>query len=879
MESNTNEEEFSDIQVINYNNEKIYLKDIDEILELTKDNKTDWKKREAAIKKLGGIILGNMGRSQAFVKMFNQKIYLNLGLQIGDLRTSLMKEACKIVHLSAKILGETIEPAIYNLLSSIFLYKLIGSANKLISETSFNCSMQVLCCIESNRIISRIHEQMKNKSEKIKLGSCQHLLYILTNYSKNTMNKSIHLIEEFINTVVKDSCMEVRAHGRKLYFKYLEQFQIAALKMFNKFDHNVQKAISEDTNSKDDDFNANSIYQPNKNFSNSGNYSNNKTPELSPDRVVKKFSKTENKKSVSLTINTPNKNSNQGGMVKDLRRDLNSISISDKQREEDSECNYSTTSNISNKHVTHNNNENQEQQTPQSFEKPKFKNTEDLLKMQLNKIIRNQGDKEADMLIRFSGFEQISQLFNELYSNIEYITMATLQSLVSLHINNLPEYQSTKLTVQVMKNLIKFIFYLDNIFNDSSIYKIVQIVVFNIASENEDVSETANSLFEIMRKKLDSNNLIKPVIDMLSNETILESESLLEICFDIISPLIECSVVVMSKQDYLNSCFIQFTNLLIIHIQNKSVVKYKILDCYEQILKKYPKHFYQAFSGLNEELRNNLSVIFENQNKKFILENIKKNSSPYKNSQMTVQIKNETLQVIGKIQKFSNSNIQIKNLEKSQSTESSSLQEILSIAAGHEFQSFISYIKSDPYEKMECFLNSLSLIKHDQLTQILSHIYCILESDTYVSYLEDSMSLLLDKVIFLFAKFPEQSEVIRDIVNMISLRLDNELYLQIIPKYITTKQSPHITQALLLTIQAIINKINPENLLLLLPSFIEAVFNMLNHHISDVRKLSVFCIVDLYSILGQDFETYMQELPSTQVNLIKIYLEKKKGSG
>ena len=71
---------FNDIKPLNLRNEKELLSTLDVILQNTTDIVIDWKKREASIKRLGGIILGNFGHHQSFIKYFNQTLYLNLSI-------------------------------------------------------------------------------------------------------------------------------------------------------------------------------------------------------------------------------------------------------------------------------------------------------------------------------------------------------------------------------------------------------------------------------------------------------------------------------------------------------------------------------------------------------------------------------------------------------------------------------------------------------------------------------------------------------------------------------------------------------------------------------------------------------------------------------
>ena len=109
---------YNDIKKIDFRTEKDLINTLETTLQNTSDTIIDWKNREAAIKRIGGIILGNFGRSDTFYKYFNQKIHINLSTQLADLRSSVMKEACRIVALTGRELdSKRIENAIEKLLS------------------------------------------------------------------------------------------------------------------------------------------------------------------------------------------------------------------------------------------------------------------------------------------------------------------------------------------------------------------------------------------------------------------------------------------------------------------------------------------------------------------------------------------------------------------------------------------------------------------------------------------------------------------------------------------------------------------------------------------------------------------------------------------
>uniref|UniRef100_A0A7N0SYI6 TOG domain-containing protein n=1 Tax=Kalanchoe fedtschenkoi TaxID=63787 RepID=A0A7N0SYI6_KALFE len=69
----------------------------------------------------------------------------------------------------------------------------------------------------------------------------------------------------------------------------------------------------------------------------------------------------------------------------------------------------------------------------------------------------------------------------------------------------------------------------------------------------------------------------------------------------------------------------------------------------------------------------------------------------------------------------------------------------------------------------------------------------------------------------------------------------------------------------------LVGRFSHEELLAQLPSFLPGVFDAFGNRSADVRKTVVFCLVDIYIMLGKSFLPYMEGLNSTQLRLVTIY--------
>ncbi|KAI3449855.1 hypothetical protein Pfo_006520 [Paulownia fortunei] len=69
----------------------------------------------------------------------------------------------------------------------------------------------------------------------------------------------------------------------------------------------------------------------------------------------------------------------------------------------------------------------------------------------------------------------------------------------------------------------------------------------------------------------------------------------------------------------------------------------------------------------------------------------------------------------------------------------------------------------------------------------------------------------------------------------------------------------------------LVGRLSQQELMAQLPSFLPALFDAFGNQSADVRKTVVFCLVDIYIMLGKAFLPYLEGLNSTQLRLVTIY--------
>ncbi|KAK7267504.1 hypothetical protein RIF29_20179 [Crotalaria pallida] len=91
----------------------------------------------------------------------------------------------------------------------------------------------------------------------------------------------------------------------------------------------------------------------------------------------------------------------------------------------------------------------------------------------------------------------------------------------------------------------------------------------------------------------------------------------------------------------------------------------------------------------------------------------------------------------------------------------------------------------------------------------------------------------------------------------------------IVPLLVTEDEKTLVTCINCLT--KLVARLSLEELMAQLPSFLPALFEAFGNQSADVRKTVVFCLVDIYIMLGKAFLPYLEGLNSTQLKLVTIY--------
>ncbi|GFZ20169.1 CLIP-associated protein [Actinidia rufa] len=137
--------------------------------------------------------------------------------------------------------------------------------------------------------------------------------------------------------------------------------------------------------------------------------------------------------------------------------------------------------------------------------------------------------------------------------------------------------------------------------------------------------------------------------------------------------------------------------------------------------------------------------------------------------------------------------------------------------------------------------------------------------------MEDSVEIVIEKLLHV------TKDIIPKVVNEAELCLAivlsqydaNRCLSVIFPLLVTEDEKTLVTCINCLT--KLVGRLSQEELMPQLPSFLPALFEAFGNQSADVRKTVVFCLVDIYIMLGKAFLPYLEGLNSTQLRLVTIY--------
>ena len=993
MDENFNDTfDYSDIIPLNYKSKTALISEFDEIYKNTENTKIDWRRRELALKKIARICIGNQGKSETFLQFFNGQIYPNLDIQLADLRSSLMKEACRIVSFCAKELGLLIETSMAHMMTQHVLFKIAGNSNKVISENSSKCVLNIVNYVHSIKIITNICEQKILKANNVRVLVAQCIYIIICLYKFNLIQKTINILLETIKTLLSDANSDVRATTRKAFIAYKKRFPKEADTFFEELDKNVQKQINEDekiyfktieikvddslvknNNLFNNSMNINSVkktysnqisslHNINKKGSNTNIINNesithksslnitpvkNKKPKvLYTSNIKQKFQEVKfNQKNYENENIIKNKNNINAKNKTAKKESKNEIKINDSNDDTNINNNENnngefvfTNLNLLRRAKLENSLKNKSQKKQKN--KPIINKNSDQSPIKINKMIsdtsppkiikhkevnnklknslkeRNLNDlkisnkevayesktqTEEKILIlikkldetkndsdKLLVFQYLYNDFKQILKEINYFSEVSVRKFIDKHIEYLHS-EEKNIVSQVIKNLMRMIYYMKNFFNKYDIETIIKLMLIELKklktskinqNENDDeiviqnLDEEKNiednalyklifQIYEIIIRKYEHEELIKMLFSLIkqNNETdkLNDNNELdYETCFDWLTNLLSTDP---SFFEGLTN-FKKYFKILLSSLDLNSSPK--IIEFFDFLYKTFNDNFISAFKDETED------------NKKKLLSLLEQKQSSYYQDLLNLNKLKATRK---------NSETKLNNTNNSTEEDYEELpQEIFKFIESNDITGFKSYLEQNK-NLIPSFLlllsdNGYAEIKY--IENLINFTYALISSsdDIFIPDLDKCIELFINQVIHILLTNLKNENIVKtsnDILIMTPMKLNSEKFFKTIAQYLTSKNDEILLKTLLHSIKNFILDNKTKNLVKVLPYFSENLLGLINHTSKEIKEEAVYCCVEIIMVVGYKFDKYLELLPKSQQNLINFFIKKRTG--
>ena len=989
--------DYSDIIPLDYKSKSALTPEFEEIYKNTENTKIDWRKRELAIKKIARICIGDQGKSDVFLQFFNNQIYPNLDVQLADLRSSLMKEACRIVSFCAKILGLLIESSMTHMMTQHVLFKIAGNSNKVISENSSKCVLNIVNYVHSIKIITNICEQKALKANNVRVLVAQCLYIVICSYKINLIQKTIGIILETIKTLLSDPNSDVRATIRKVFIAYKKRFENEANNFFNELDKNVQKQINEDEKlildyieikvndsgsksiSINNNKNSNTVrkafsnnigsgslinsIKKNSNKNSTSNLINNNNNESITHKSSLNITPVKNKKTKNLytsnikqkshEIKFPQNNLRNENISKLASNTDNKLAIKKPRSKNDINVNISNNKDDDNNNnhkddntefvftnlnllrrakLEHNlkNKNNQKQKiknkpvmNKNSYQSPykitseisdnkniktkdinnKLKNT--LKEKNLNELKISNSEKSIDeyktqteekvlILIKkldetkndndkLLVFQYLYNDFKQILKDIKYFSEVSIRKFIDKHVEYLNN-EEKNITSQVIKNLMRMIYYMKDLFNKYDIETILKLMLIelkqlkhinnnedkndDVVNINVDTNQEDNTLYklifqlyEIIIRKYEQEELLKMFFSIIKSYNELDDNSKIsneldfDTCFNWISNLI------ISSSDIFGNP-INFKKYFKILLSSLDIKSPKILEFLDYLYKTFNENFISSFKEETED------------NKKKLLSFLENNNSTYYQ---------ELLNLNKLISTRKNSEAKLNNTYNSFEDDYEELPEdIRKSIESNDVEGFKTCLEKNK-KILPSFLLLLSDNEYIKYTEnLINFTYALIisKSDKFISDLDKCIELFINQVIYILLTNLKNQNIIKvanDILIMTPLKLNSEKYFKTISQYLNTKSAELLLITLLHSIKNFVLDNQTKYLEKFLPYFAENLLSLINHKSKEIKEEAVHCCVEIIMVVGYKFDKYLELLPKSQQNLINLFIKKRTG--
>ncbi|XP_017604079.1 CLIP-associated protein-like [Gossypium arboreum] len=203
--------------------------------------------------------------------------------------------------------------------------------------------------------------------------------------------------------------------------------------------------------------------------------------------------------------------------------------------------------------------------------------------------------------------------------------------------------------------------------------------------------------------------------------------------------------------------------------------------------------------------------------------------------------------------------------ESSTASKRGALQQLIEISVANDISIWIKHFNQILTTLLEVLDDSDSSIRELALSLIVEML------KNQKDAMEDSVEIVIEKLLHVTKDVvPKVSNEAENCLNTVMSQYDPFRCLSVIVPLLVTEDEKTLVICIN-CLTKLVGQLSQEDLMSLLPSFLPAIFEAFGNQNADVRKTVVFCLVDIYIMLGKAFLPHLEGLNSTQLRLVTIY--------
>ncbi|KAI3678744.1 hypothetical protein L6452_38047 [Arctium lappa] len=205
------------------------------------------------------------------------------------------------------------------------------------------------------------------------------------------------------------------------------------------------------------------------------------------------------------------------------------------------------------------------------------------------------------------------------------------------------------------------------------------------------------------------------------------------------------------------------------------------------------------------------------------------------------------------------------NDEYSTASKCTALQQLVDASVVNDLSIWTKYFNQILTVGLEALDNSDSSVQELALSLIVEML------KNQKDEMEDSVEIVIEKLLHVTnVTNPKVANEAEHCLTIVLSQYDPFRSLSvIIPLLVAEDEKTLVTCINCLT--KLVGRLSQDELMAQLPLFLPALFDAFGNQSADVRKTVVFCLVDIYIMLGKAFLPHLEGLNSTQLRLVTIY--------